>query len=208
MSVQIYKNGKLNTIAGSGGGGGEVPDNVALFTDAIETAEATPRDADTLGGRTPEYYAKQSDVSTLNQNLTFDGNYVFRVGLDGDGNPGFYKADDSFSPFSGINEVDEIYSNSGLGLKYNWTPSETQKSTYKYFLFVGVAYTYNSSNNSYLTVTVDGVNPIINITKHNGESNTAAGSRDLSLAIVDSKKTNNITIDSNWKAITYIYGIK
>lgn len=55
---------------------------------------------------------------------------------------------------------------------------------------------------------VDGVNPIINITKHNGESNTAAGSRDLSLAIVDSKKTNNITIDSNWKAITYIYGIK
>lgn len=46
-------------------------DNVVLHKDPLgEPSEAVPRDADTLGGKNPEYYAKQSEVSELNQNLT------------------------------------------------------------------------------------------------------------------------------------------
>lgn len=46
-------------------------DNVVLHKDPLgEPSEAVPRDADTLGGKTPEYYAKQSEVNELNQNLT------------------------------------------------------------------------------------------------------------------------------------------
>lgn len=53
--------------------------------------------------------ATNSAVNELNQNLTFDGNYVFRVGLDGDGNPGYYKADGSLAPFKGKPNIIESY---------------------------------------------------------------------------------------------------
>lgn len=84
-------------------------------------------------GNTPaenSYWTRASianDVSTLNQNLTFDGNYVFRVGLDGDGNPGFYKADDSFSPFSSAEVVESFYNTESFStVKYLATyPSYT-----------------------------------------------------------------------------------
>ena len=78
-----------------------------IFTgEESEEFDAT-LNADTLGGKSRDEY--DEEINTLNQNLTFEGNYVFRVGLDGDGNPGFYKADDSFAPFSSAEVVESFY---------------------------------------------------------------------------------------------------
>ena len=40
-----------------------------------------------------------NDLSTLNENLTIDGDYKFKVGKDGDGNVCYYGADGSLIPF-------------------------------------------------------------------------------------------------------------
>lgn len=44
--------------------------NILVGADTLEgETEDTPRDADRLGGQLPEYFAKQSDLDTLNSNL-------------------------------------------------------------------------------------------------------------------------------------------
>lgn len=68
MSVNVFKNGELIPITNNGK---EVPDKIVLHKDSLgEPTEPAPRDCDTLGGKSPEYYAKSSEVSELNQNLT------------------------------------------------------------------------------------------------------------------------------------------
>lgn len=51
-------------------GGGEVPENIVLLANDSTPSTPTPRDADMLGGHDPSYYAKQSDVDSIETGST------------------------------------------------------------------------------------------------------------------------------------------
>lgn len=67
-TITIDSNGKISAVGG--GGGGEVPDNVALLGDTLSTEESEPRDADTLEGHSADYFATNTAINTLNENLS------------------------------------------------------------------------------------------------------------------------------------------
>lgn len=85
----IFTTPNLKGADGQGGGKGSI-----TASDTLDTGEAAPRDADTLGGT-----VTAETINTLTDNLTASDSTKFRFATDGEGNYGYLKADDSFVPF-------------------------------------------------------------------------------------------------------------
>lgn len=58
-TITVDEDGTIHSI---GGGGGDVPDNIVLYKDESTPSTPAPRDADTLGGQLPSYYATKDSL--------------------------------------------------------------------------------------------------------------------------------------------------
>lgn len=109
--------------------------DVLVGADVLEgETEDTPRDADTLGGYTPEHYAKQYDLELINDSLEEQPQFIYDENGKITGYTTKIGGADSVFPFKSLNTFNEIHR--WISSDNGWTRSYTFTEDYKCILIV------------------------------------------------------------------------